>query len=406
MAFWNKPTPTPPQPHLQPNAAPAPQPSAPAQRVTLQNPNRSDNDPQQLMYRFFNSAMAFVYYGPLPVEQLLARMVRITPALGQSHRMGSGLFLQFNNDLGVWAATDGPRGSALAIWITNDSAAGWFFSNFLKATDTLPSPLQRDLTGQGQVDAGLAQILETSDVVPVWETPEFRHLDDGSGFPALPASIRRAARSWESQEHVMYQKKFVDSDGDEVIVFLGIDSYLDLGTSNMPTLIYNLGPFFPGRPFTVFTDLIKRGPYYMSRMGDEQENVVLLRSIPLGIDAAALDQAAQTMTNDFAAFNKAIGSRKTPPLPERDTRSVWSRLEEPPSATRASCPISWPTTPVPFTVVERIRYNVDSNERTFESINQDAQRLIALRETGFEYAVRDPDDELLKCPGNGGRGLA
>jgi hypothetical protein len=243
--------------------------------------------------------MAVVVYGPVAGEELLATMAWKTPELVQSQKHGSGLFLSCKAAPAVWTAFDGPQGSAIAVWISKPGGSNQFFNMFIEPTDHVPSPLVRDLTFDGRMESQLVEIFKSGDVVPVWETDQFRHIDDGNGFPGLPASIRRAARAWERRGTNWFEKSFQDSEGDNVSVSVNLDSAFGIASAQAPLLVSGLCAFPPERQLDVFADLIQRGPYSVHRM---DEIVVLARPVPTNVTPSILDEAARKMREDYVVY--------------------------------------------------------------------------------------------------------
>jgi hypothetical protein len=236
----------------------------------------------------------------------------------------------------------------------------------------------------GSTVSDVVELVADGDVVPVWEVPDFAHIEAG-GYTTLPAGVRRAARSWNRLGLELYKRSVRDSDGDLMDVLLGL-------FGGRPALALGISPAPEDK--STFQGITKRGPYSLEHMEDA---LAFVCSIPEGTDASALDELSQRMVDDFAAEwakLRPTGSApaETPALPlERDGRSIWDRLEAASEESTASRPFYWPALAV-YTTTERVRESVSEPDSTFETVNTLAHQLRAKRGSGFEYSWRASGD--------------
>src|SRR5664279_218539 len=256
--------------------------------VQLADPGRVDSDPRQFVHGMLTKCgLSVVLYGPLIAEDLLRRVAQAVPVLRRSSRM-AGCILQLDADPEtLWTVVQGSTGAAVVLFCSPESDIP-LVMEVLDRFKSLPAPLSHGLVTQGSAPRAFAAVIADAEVVPAWEIDEFRQVSPDPGYPALPASVRRAAMSWPRGPGDSYLREFVDSDGDTVTVGLAVDGY--------PMLIEKFGEA-PTQDLSHLAPLVEQGPYEL-KWWDPQ--VMFVRAVPAGITAAELEEIAQSMCNDLA----------------------------------------------------------------------------------------------------------
>ena len=376
MGLFSRRDRTQPEPHGGSNARPELQEVQAS--VSIRNPGLDQSDPRQLVYGILESSgLSLVLSGLVGAEELLEDAARIAPVLGMSRHLGRGFFRLDQDPETTWTVIDGPLGSAIIVACAPGSDSGFVLRAILTPFQSAPRPLAFEMVHLGSTTPAMADLVATSDVVPVWEVPEFADLRPGSaGYVTLPIWARRAARPWERLGLELYRREVTDIDGDSMNVLFGL-------IESRPLLILGLGPETQGTER--YRALAGNGPYSFEQV---EGTLAFVRDIPEGTDASALDELAQLIADDFAAGVAALRQADTPALPpEPDGRTIWDRLEAAPAESIISRPFHWPALAV-YTTTERIRESVPEEQSTFDSVNALAHQLLSKRGAGFEHSWR------------------
>lgn len=264
----------------------------------------------------------------------------------------------------------GSGGAAVAVSLSPDSDSTLVLKEIIQRFESLPSPLLHGFVSLGSAQPAFAALITDAEVVPVWEVDEFRHVPNQPGYTTYPASIRRAAMNWQRGPADSYRSDFVDADGETVSVTLVFDGY--------PMLVEQFTEA-PSDDLSHLAPLVEDGPYQLQWW---DPGVMFTRQVSAGITATELMETAQSLCDDLAEGLARLRRARTTgsPVP---VSSVTSRA------------FTMPDHGLAYTVTERVRESVPDGTSTFDSINEMAAGLRAARKSGFEYALRGPDDKLL-----------
>ena len=178
------------------------------------------------------------FYGDIAVEELLNKVAQAAPFLTEATKLGDGEFLGWEDQNKFWWAVDAPDGAA-AFVVSDDPQ--WMDNHFQELRATPPIPLKHHQISAERPPEELLEILTEGQVVPAWESPDFAHLDDGRGFPVLPAKVREAARGWIDTPYGELAREYT-LNGLETTAFVALDRLVGLGDEGMPTLFVGVGP--------------------------------------------------------------------------------------------------------------------------------------------------------------------
>lgn len=209
---------------------------APPARQELVNRGWEEGDPRHTGHMLLSQVgLANVWWWDKPVEELWQTLVGRAPGLRALKLAGRSGFAQLQEDDHVFAfGVDGPRGSAVVLASLPDADFDQLFKNIVLPLDGIDERgVTLSLATQGEVESGAAQVLETGDIVQLTELP-LRGSGEPMTYTVLPPWTRRNLSTWTQVTHDLYRRDFIDSAGDEVLVWCGLDG-------GKPSLIY---PFF------------------------------------------------------------------------------------------------------------------------------------------------------------------
>lgn len=339
--------------------------------VKLTDPGREPTNPRQLLHGFLTDAgLSVVLYGPLTAEDLLRRVANAAPILRQSSQVG-GCFSSLDADPNtLWTAMQGSAGAAVGVFLAPDSDSLLVMKEIIQRFEALPDPLLHGFVTLGSAQPAFAALVADAEVVPAWEVDEFRHVPSQPGYTTYPASIRRAAMSWQRGPADSYRREFVDTDGETVTVSLVFDGY--------PMLLEQFAEA-PSDDLSHLASLVDDGPYQLQWW---DPGVMFTRQVHAGVTATDLVKMAQSLCDDLAEGLARLREERSAGSPALAS-SITSRS------------FTMPDHGLAYTVTERVRESVPDGMSTFDSINEMAAELRGARKSGFEYALRGSDDELL-----------
>ncbi|MEU1899152.1 hypothetical protein ABZ512_12285 [Nocardiopsis dassonvillei] len=358
------------------------------ERTDIRDPGLEPGDPRQLLFTLLKGCgLSFVLVGPGPVEETLEEAVRLVPALCASSRMGNGLFFRLDQDPETfWTAVESPLGSAVIVSVTPGSDSQLLFRLVFQPFERAEPPFTRQLITEGSTGSGLAALIGAADVAPAWEVAALSDLAASDTFPTLPASVRRAVRSWERVGTDLYRRQVRDGNGNAVKVLLTLDE-------GRPRLVTAIGETASLGGLDRLAPLTEPGPYVLE---DWEGLVMVVRPVPLGVEEARLVEWSELLVKDIAAGFAALYLADTqPPPPEPATESVWERVEKAPSGSVPVRTFHLPAGPTDYTFTERVRESLPEEESTFDAIDLLARRLRESRGSGFGHAWRSDDDSAL-----------
>jgi hypothetical protein len=359
--------------------------------VKVSDPGLDDDDPRQVLFKFLSDCgLSIILYAPVTSDVLLSETARLSPILRRSTHLGRG-FLRLNQDPDtVWTAVEGPLGAAIIVFGTPASNSNLIFDQIMKPLDAVEPPFTRELATLGSTRRSVAEVIESADVIPVWEIAEFAGVAADGVYPTLPASVRRAARAWQRLGRELYKRTIVAAaDGDVVDIYLALHDHgavlaTYVGENSHSELAF-------------VRRLVDTGAYTYD---DWEGTPVLLRRLPAGTDEASLAQFSETMANDFlCAFAEAHEQLMMDLPAATGGLPVWNRLEMEPGGIVQEPAAAEEFAAGDFTYIERVRESLPEDGSVFEAINVAAQELLAIRGAGFADSWRNGQDRPLSPSG-------
>ncbi|AIY03015.1 hypothetical protein ART_3416 [Arthrobacter sp. PAMC 25486] len=350
-----------------------------SQTANVRDPGLAADDPRQLLFGLLSDCgLSIVLSGQVTADVVISRAAQLMPILRRSTHIGRG-FLKLNQDPNtVWTAVEGSRGSAVIVFCAPDSDNNLIFKEITLPLDSVAPPLSRELVTLGSTVPEVADIIDGADIAPVWEQLEFRAIGDGD-FSVMPASIRRAARSWNRIGANLYKKQLDLTNGDEVDIYLGL-------YNNHPSLFTNTGENANSK--LKFIQKLVDTKLYSFEEWDETS--VLMRHLAPGTDHAVLDQLAETMANDFVNTFADVRNALLTEIPsEPESASIWARIEMTPAGSFPVLPAEGPSPAGEFSFVERVRESYPEDSSAFDSINRAAQTLREERGACLSHSWRN-----------------
>ena len=200
----------------------------------------AENTAKHASQHFAATLAPSAIYGDVDMAELLRKVAKSAPVLKEAHKLGDGEFLGWEdeNEGKFWWVVEAPDGAA-ALIVSDDKE--WLGQHFKKLQSKPPKPLKHHQIGDERPPEGLLTILTEGQVVPAWESPEFAHLDDGKGYPVLPAQVRRAAADWIETPYGELAREYT-LNGLETTAFVAVDHLVGLGDKGEPTLFVGVGP--------------------------------------------------------------------------------------------------------------------------------------------------------------------
>lgn len=191
--------------------------------VALPDPGLDPEDPRQIFYQLAEAVgLGFSIVARQPVEQTLDAIVRTIPALLNSEVLTNGLQKLETQPTVLWAALDGPQGSAVVIMCGPDNDVNFLTTHITMKLRELPAPLEWSLCTRGSVQGDFVPVIASADVVSVTGLPSFESRRGVGGEGVLPATFHRAAQQWSRLGYALYSRPFRTPRGDDVTVFAGL----------------------------------------------------------------------------------------------------------------------------------------------------------------------------------------
>lgn len=172
----------------------------------LVSPGLPDSHARQLAYELLvGTGLGIALRGPGDVSDCFSTVSGISPVLLESEAVGAG-FGSLRQDAGLWMAWSGPAGSAIVYCGLPDSDAGFLLRHITDPVMSARGPFEGRLISLGSSsDAALVEIINSGDLVPIWDLPGLGHLRPAEtvlseGFRALAASVREELLSHGGEE--------------------------------------------------------------------------------------------------------------------------------------------------------------------------------------------------------------
>lgn len=240
-----------------------------AQESHLVSPGLPETHPRQLGYELLvGTGLGLALHGPGDVSDCFRELARVSPVLLESQAIGAG-FGSLRQDAGLWMAWSGPSGSAIVYCGLPDSDSGFLLHHITDPIMSVRGRFTGDLICLGSSSsAGLVEIINTGEPVPVWDLPGLEHLRPAEqalsvGYQALAAAVRETLLSngAEALEGGMVKMLVDTGAGRTQFVFVTLESRIHLlspiaRTENgaVPAV---LGSLDPGRySVDVIADLV------------------------------------------------------------------------------------------------------------------------------------------------------
>lgn len=175
------------------HAGSTPSPSTSSDEQTkLADPGLPEDNPRQLAHLLMTSVgLSFLVYGPADAASCFAAFSGLSPVLLQTEGLNGSDFLGTlaGRPGFYWLCFEGPFGSAIAVCVSAEADSNFATEHIAMRLRDMQSPWQWGIgTVGGNVPAGFARIVESSNLVELHRLPGLQHLNPGpSTYPGSPA---------------------------------------------------------------------------------------------------------------------------------------------------------------------------------------------------------------------------
>ncbi len=270
------------------NDAPAAASAAPAAESRLVSPGLPATHPRQLAHDLLvGTGLGVALRGPGPVADCFRALAEASPALLESEAVGAGFGTVRQDPAGLWMAWSSASGSAIVYCAMPDSDPGFVLHHVTDPIMSVRGRFGGDLICLGaSSDAALVEIINTGELVPVWDLPGLEHRRPAEapplslGYRALADAVRETLLSsgGEQLDGDMVKATVGTGDGRSQLLFVALQPRILLLSPIAHTVDGALPPVLRS---------LDRGPYDLDVVADL---VVLVEAVE--------DQVPMALTAD------------------------------------------------------------------------------------------------------------